>query len=125
LVKGKIDWKNIQPFIDLGRHFMHVGDTMGVPLRWGGDWDEDGETSDERHFDGPHIELNKSDYDWHERHPPRMTIEEWGPDCINALTSRDGSFCAIDFADEPAQKQPEPATRRKTRKKYAGRGGER
>jgi peptidoglycan L-alanyl-D-glutamate endopeptidase CwlK len=26
-------------------------------MRWGGDWDGDGDTKDERFFDGPHFEL--------------------------------------------------------------------
>lgn len=30
---------------------------LGIQIRWGGDWDRDGDTSDTRFFDGPHFEL--------------------------------------------------------------------
>jgi len=30
---------------------------LGIQIRWGGDWDCDGDTGDENHFDGPHFEL--------------------------------------------------------------------
>lgn len=29
----------------------------GVPIRWGGDWDRDGQTLDHTFFDAPHFEL--------------------------------------------------------------------
>jgi peptidoglycan L-alanyl-D-glutamate endopeptidase CwlK len=30
---------------------------LRIAVRWGGDWDCDGDTGDTKHFDGPHIEL--------------------------------------------------------------------
>jgi peptidoglycan L-alanyl-D-glutamate endopeptidase CwlK len=30
---------------------------LGINLRWGGDWDMDGETLDHKFFDAPHFEL--------------------------------------------------------------------
>lgn len=32
---------------------------LGIPTRWGGDWDCDGDSGDQAHFDGPHIELRR------------------------------------------------------------------
>lgn len=33
-----------------------------VPLRWGGDWDMDGDSKDEKFYDGPHFELLREVY---------------------------------------------------------------
>jgi peptidoglycan L-alanyl-D-glutamate endopeptidase CwlK len=33
-----------------------------VPIRWGGDWDSDGEYDDEKWRDGPHFELPRKVY---------------------------------------------------------------
>jgi hypothetical protein len=30
---------------------------MGIAIRWGGDWDQDGFVADERFLDMPHFEL--------------------------------------------------------------------
>jgi len=37
-----------------------AGKEFGVPIRWGGDWDCDGDSGDEKFFDGPHFELPRS-----------------------------------------------------------------
>lgn len=34
----------------------------GVPIRWGGDWDSDGDFEDEKWRDGPHFELPRKLY---------------------------------------------------------------
>lgn len=35
---------------------------LGFPIRWGGDWDMDGDSKDEKSYDGPHFELLRSAY---------------------------------------------------------------
>lgn len=35
---------------------------LGVSIRWGGDWNMDGNSKDERFYDGPHFELQRSKY---------------------------------------------------------------
>jgi peptidoglycan L-alanyl-D-glutamate endopeptidase CwlK len=35
---------------------------MSIPIRWGGDWDMDGDSKDEKFYDGPHFELLKEKY---------------------------------------------------------------
>lgn len=35
---------------------------LGVSIRWGGDWDMDGDSKDEKFYDGPHFELLRSKY---------------------------------------------------------------
>ena len=37
--------------------YVAMGSTMGYALRWGGDWDQDGESSDNRFDDLFHIEI--------------------------------------------------------------------
>ncbi len=35
---------------------------LSIPIRWGGDWDMDGDSKDEKFYDGPHFELLKGKY---------------------------------------------------------------
>ena len=35
---------------------------LKIPLRWGGDWNQNGRSDDERFYDGPHFELPRKDY---------------------------------------------------------------
>ena len=35
---------------------------LKVQIRWGGDWDMDGDSKDEKFYDGPHFELLRSKY---------------------------------------------------------------
>lgn len=49
--------------------YFHIRDAMmqaaaeqGVTIRWGGDWDGDGSTSDESFVDSPHFELPRTVY---------------------------------------------------------------
>ena len=37
--------------------FVGIGESMGLDIRWGGDWDEDGETADNSFDDLFHFEL--------------------------------------------------------------------
>lgn len=56
-----IDWSNKeaahQRFVLLAGFFLGIGAMLGYKLRWGGDWDGDRDTRDERFRDLPHIEL--------------------------------------------------------------------
>lgn len=64
LKDGDIDWDDLVQFEQMANAFRMAADELGVPIRWGGDWDGDGSYTDERHYDGPHIELDKTVYDW-------------------------------------------------------------
>jgi peptidoglycan L-alanyl-D-glutamate endopeptidase CwlK len=35
---------------------------LKIPIRWGGDWNQNGSSADERFYDGPHFELLRSRY---------------------------------------------------------------
>jgi len=39
--------------------FQRASTGLGIPIRWGGDWDCDGDSGDQAHFDGPHFELRR------------------------------------------------------------------
>jgi hypothetical protein len=52
-----IDWQDEQRFRDLARIVSQVAAQRGVQLRWGGDWDMDGDTSDNTFNDLGHFEL--------------------------------------------------------------------
>ena len=41
---------------------FEAANELGVLIRWGGDWDMDGDHKDEKFYDGPHFELRKSHY---------------------------------------------------------------
>lgn len=40
-----------------GGFVLGVADQMGIPVRWGLDWDRDHDVNDQTFFDGPHFEL--------------------------------------------------------------------
>ena len=52
-----IDWNDWNRFRVLAGYILGVADTLGVRLRWGGDWDRDYAEADERFRDLPHFEL--------------------------------------------------------------------
>lgn len=55
LFPAPYDWNNRQSFIDLSKVILRIGKEQGIPLRWGGDWNGDGNLSDG--WDMPHYEL--------------------------------------------------------------------
>jgi peptidoglycan L-alanyl-D-glutamate endopeptidase CwlK len=52
-----VDWKDTARFARLAGYIERIAHEQGVPIRWGGDWDQDGRTTDERLIDMPHLEL--------------------------------------------------------------------
>lgn len=52
-----IDWDDIERFRAFGGYVLGVGDTLGIPIRWGGDWDGDRDFKDQRLIDLVHFEL--------------------------------------------------------------------
>ena len=52
-----IDWNDIDRFHYFGGFVMGVAESCGVGLRWGGDWDMDGQVNDNRFDDLVHFEL--------------------------------------------------------------------
>mgnify|MGYP001210679241 FL=1 len=52
-----IQWKDRERFHYMGGIIRGVGSQMGIKVRWGGDWDSDGEVKDNNFDDLVHIEL--------------------------------------------------------------------
>ncbi len=59
LAPWPIDWDNLKRFHILAGIIMGVAGSMNVTLRWGGDWDGDGDFTDQSLHDLPHFELLK------------------------------------------------------------------
>ena len=54
-----IDWNDTDRFSHLAGVVRGIAQQMCVPLRWGGDWDRDGELSNNRFNDLPHVEVDE------------------------------------------------------------------
>ena len=52
-----IQWKDRERFHYMGGIIRGVRSQMGIKVRWGGDWDSDGEVKDNNFDDLVHIEL--------------------------------------------------------------------
>lgn len=52
-----VTWIDRERFAYVAGVIVATGAAMGIPLRWGGDWDRDGQIRDESFVDMPHIEL--------------------------------------------------------------------
>lgn len=54
-----VDWDDVERFAWLAGFVRAVAVDLGLgdEVRWGGDWDDDSRTSDERFRDRPHFEL--------------------------------------------------------------------
>lgn len=62
IVPLPVDWNNAQPFIEVSKYFFQAAKELGVAIRWGGDWNENGDWKDEKFRDLPHYELKRSVY---------------------------------------------------------------
>lgn len=56
-VNRAIPWDDKLLFVSLGREMLSAGDELGVKVRWGYDWDGDGQLMEKGESDGPHFEL--------------------------------------------------------------------
>tara|TARA_Y100001938_G_scaffold146190_1_gene224567 strand:- start:284 stop:664 length:381 start_codon:yes stop_codon:yes gene_type:complete len=52
-----IDWKDRDRFHYMGGMIRGIAKQLNVPIRWGGDWDSDGEVKDNGFDDLVHIEI--------------------------------------------------------------------
>ena len=52
-----IDWNDLERFRAFGGFVLGVASQMGIPIRWGGDWDGDRKFKDQSFIDLPHFEL--------------------------------------------------------------------
>ncbi|WP_419533481.1 hypothetical protein [Endozoicomonas sp.] len=56
-----INWFDDQRAAHFAGFVLGIAQGMGIKLRWGGDWDRDGEIKDHRFKDYPHFELMDDD----------------------------------------------------------------
>jgi len=56
-VDGAIDWEDTHIFAVIAGCFMAAAAQLGYTLRWGGDWDGDGWTTDQTLMDWGHVEI--------------------------------------------------------------------
>lgn len=64
---GKLQWDGAEPlYHSVAAVVKAVSEELGIPIRWGGDWDRDGDTKDQTFNDLPHFELwdGKYQYDF-------------------------------------------------------------
>lgn len=64
-VNGGIDWNDLSKFEKIRNAFFAAADELGVMIRWGGDWNENGSWRDEikrGSYDGGHFELHRKAY---------------------------------------------------------------
>lgn len=54
--EGEIEWTNEQAFYAFGERVLAVAKSMNIKLRWGGDWDGDGDYRDQTFNDLVHFE---------------------------------------------------------------------
>lgn len=52
-----VDWNDTHAFARLAGYIQCVADSMGIAVRWGGDWNGNGKSKDERFLDLVHFEL--------------------------------------------------------------------
>lgn len=52
-----INWNDTLGFVYLAGFMVGIAKTMGINLRWGGDWDSDRDQKDQTFFDRGHFEI--------------------------------------------------------------------
>lgn len=57
IVPYPLDWEDTNRFSLLAGVILAVSKAEGVDIRWGGDWDRDGNLADNKFNDLPHFEL--------------------------------------------------------------------
>lgn len=53
----RIPWEDTSTWMMFGGFILGIGHSLGIPLRWGGDWDGDWTNRDQSFNDFPHFEL--------------------------------------------------------------------
>lgn len=57
LVPYPVDWNDPKKFDAIAAAMFAAADELGVDLRWGADWDEDGNPRERGESDSPHFEV--------------------------------------------------------------------
>ena len=57
LVPYPVDWNDLKKFDLIAQAMLQAAKELGVPVRWGADWDNDGKPRERGESDSPHFEL--------------------------------------------------------------------
>lgn len=57
LLPAPYDWKNQKDFTRMANAMFAAAEELGVQIRWGADWDRDGNAMERGETDSPHFEL--------------------------------------------------------------------
>lgn len=58
LVPYPVDWNTPVKFDAMATAMFAAAATLGIPIRWGADWDQDGKPRERGESDSPHFELD-------------------------------------------------------------------
>lgn len=53
---GKIEWNNTKAFVEMADEFLEIAKEKNYKIRWGGDWNRNGDWKDEHFPDMVHFE---------------------------------------------------------------------
>lgn len=57
VIRRPIDWADWRGQIAFAKEFLQIAEKIGVKVRWGGDWNSNGRSDDEKFLDLVHFEL--------------------------------------------------------------------
>ncbi len=57
LVPYPLDWSDLKAFDTIAMAMFDAADELGLKIRWGADWDQDGNLREKGESDSPHFEL--------------------------------------------------------------------
>lgn len=57
VVPYPVDWNDVGKFDAIAKCIFAAADELGVRVRWGADWDQDGNWRENKETDSPHFEL--------------------------------------------------------------------
>lgn len=57
LLPAPFDWKDLQPFNQVAQAMLQAAQELDTHIRWGADWDQDGNPREKGETDSPHFEL--------------------------------------------------------------------
>lgn len=58
LVPFPVDWNDTRKFDQIAKAMFAAGKELGVTIRWGADWDMDGNYREKGEYDSPHFEIS-------------------------------------------------------------------
>ena len=57
LVPYPVDWNDLKKFDAIAQAMLQAAKELGIPIRWGADWDGDGKPRERGESDSPHFEI--------------------------------------------------------------------